>query len=930
MDSSDALVSRVFREKVLKWLKRYAPFVATLLRRRRKVFSALSLFACLFVSVLVLRSIDGTAYEAAVSKLDQFRTLSTSPQPVIDSKQQLVQLYKKIHFDTSLEYPTVYGLHTDLLTVQIGPQKGEKLNSAADLRFYDADPRLVWSVLASHLAQASKTVVPLPFSWYDWADFRDYNKLISVQHSPLNCTFLFGHHFNSSLLLQIETETGERLFDIDRTYYNTENGPELSESEIQDMLKRANDSCVADSRSSQLDSKRSQSSNAFSTGFIVKTLQDQVRPEVYRLQARNYILHTLSLPLSLTVLNGNSGAWQIPIKQDRRENIMQSGLLQEYLDRGSKRSKTRGELDHLSEFDKFAESDGSRHLLVDIKDLKEEKTKAFAGLFTYLQKSDFEFDALAKIEELASRAEFLTAHELSYLDSLRFSTQTHFAFTPKYFQEPGGLKDFLELGRHHDARFFNGAIFRNPDQSLLRLNSMMITFQAFLKANHLTCWLAHGSLFGYLYNGLNFPWDNDFDVQMPIRHLHILAQNFNQSLILQDPREGNGRFFLDVGSSITHRIQGNGNNNIDARFIDIDSGLYIDITALSVSSAMLSNRDAVFFNQRKDSIGTELKHRDPNLIANKTDIPLQELYNKLANDSSHSDEERRQVEQLIQAYKINFPSNPSPTKFYAADQRYNLNHELGLYNCRNHHFVQFDMISTLVSTKYHGVSALVPSKYIALLKREYRVPMKSYGVTYQSRSFLKGVRSWIQSSLLRKLMNVAGRHEGLESVRSPANNLNAEDVEILLRNSAKSNSLEFLAYMHNSKEISTYRLKEIELHFSQKYTAEKKHSLLIQLYNEVGSRLKPIMKDPFIRFLQDRKWNELSSQLELSSDDLSELNLEFAESVIAWNSLLDRKDLPFLSRLSDKEAGQDDGDLNINDGAVDHSIVFKADPKLFE
>ncbi|CEP63166.1 Mnn14p LALA0_S07e03884g [Lachancea lanzarotensis] len=924
MDTSGTMIPRVFRGKMLHWLQRHAPFISVALHKRR-FLSTLTILVCISLGILFMQTLDKNVYDLAKLPLDGLRTDSEPSPPSIDAAHDLRQLYKKFHFDTAFEYPTSYELQKDLLTIPFGPRKGQKVKSVDQLQFYDSDPRLVWSVLADHLVEEASSATPLPFSWYDWADFHDYNKLIPARESLQDCNFFFGVHFNASLLMQIEHETGEELFGIDRGYYNTEGDPKFSESEITEMIQRANSSCVIDSHSFA-ESKRSGLSHAFSVGFVVQSLQDQVRPEVYRLQARNHLLNTLSIPLSLTILNRDSGAWQIPIKQDDRQNMVQSGMIQKYLKRASKDSSKRFEFDYVSEFDRFCKSDASKSLNLKILGLQEEKDKAFNGLFTHLQENDFEFDALAKIEELSARTESLSAHESSYLNSLLFSTQTHFAFAPKYFHEPGGLKDFQQLGRHHDARFFNGAIFRDPKETLLRLNSMVITFQKFLKANHLSCWLAHGSLFGYLYNGLNFPWDNDFDVQMPIGHLHILALNFNQSLVVEDPREGNGRFLLDVGSSITHRTQGNGNNNIDARFIDVDSGLYIDITALSVSSAMLSTHDAVYFQQNKDSVGTEVKHRDPNLIANVTDTPLQILYNKLQNDTTYSDQERRDVQGLVEKFNKDFPSNQSPTKFYSAEQRYSINHELGLYNCRNHHFVQYDMVSKLVATKFHGVSALVPNKYITLLKREYRAPMKFNAVTFQSRTFIEGLRSWIQGPLLRKLMNVAGRSENLERVKSPANNLLSIDVDILLKNCARSNSIDFLSYVHNSKEISTYRRKEIELQFSEIYSIEEKQFLLQKLDANIGPRLKPIMEDPRINDLRKRMWHELSSDPELNDEILMELNLEVADDTIAWNSLLDGGALPFLVGVEEREQARENYDFNLRPLAINPSNVFIRDP----
>ena len=94
-----------------------------------------------------------------------------------------------------------------------------------------------------------------------------------------------------------------------------------------------------------------------------------------------------------------------------------------------------------------------------------------------------------------------------------------------------------------------------------------------------TSWINYGNLLGWKFNGLNMPWDTDIDVQMPIVELDRLAMNLNQTLIIENPRFGNARYWLEISPSYIR--QGNGKNHIDARFIDIHSGLYIDITGLS-------------------------------------------------------------------------------------------------------------------------------------------------------------------------------------------------------------------------------------------------------------------------------------------------------------------------------------------------------------
>ncbi|CAN6615323.1 hypothetical protein TRVA0_006S01222 [Trichomonascus vanleenenianus] len=151
----------------------------------------------------------------------------------------------------------------------------------------------------------------------------------------------------------------------------------------------------------------------------------------------------------------------------------------------------------------------------------------------------------------------------------------HYKDSPKHFHEiPLGW-----AGVHYDWRFFN-KIKRGEDHEAYR-HHLIRTWSEFTEQYGILTWIAHGSMLGWAQNGLSLPWDNDHDVQMPIRELDRFARKFNQTLIVQDPKEGNGRYFIDVGPWYVERLRGNGNNLIDARFVDTRSGIYLDITGLA-------------------------------------------------------------------------------------------------------------------------------------------------------------------------------------------------------------------------------------------------------------------------------------------------------------------------------------------------------------
>ena len=84
------------------------------------------------------------------------------------------------------------------------------------------------------------------------------------------------------------------------------------------------------------------------------------------------------------------------------------------------------------------------------------------------------------------------------------------------------------------------------------------------------------------------PWDWDIDMQVSEETLEYLARKFNNtrytftaptSELHDNPITRT--YLLDVNPMWIQRDRGDGFNIIDARWIDVRSGLYVDITALS-------------------------------------------------------------------------------------------------------------------------------------------------------------------------------------------------------------------------------------------------------------------------------------------------------------------------------------------------------------
>lgn len=92
------------------------------------------------------------------------------------------------------------------------------------------------------------------------------------------------------------------------------------------------------------------------------------------------------------------------------------------------------------------------------------------------------------------------------------------------------------------------------------------------------------------------PWDYDLDAQVSIATLDAMAQHFNGTLhewkyVLGSEEETDDEtyaegevitktYLLDVNPNYIEVDRMQGNNVIDARWIDVETGMFVDITAL--------------------------------------------------------------------------------------------------------------------------------------------------------------------------------------------------------------------------------------------------------------------------------------------------------------------------------------------------------------
>ncbi|KAK3304601.1 LicD family-domain-containing protein [Chaetomium strumarium] len=163
----------------------------------------------------------------------------------------------------------------------------------------------------------------------------------------------------------------------------------------------------------------------------------------------------------------------------------------------------------------------------------------------------------------------------------------------KYFHEAGASYELT----HYDGRFFHGALPYAEHRAALR--QLIRSYLSVFASRGLETWLAHGTLLGWWWNGRVMPWDWDVDAQVSGETMRLLAEGglggrYNQTVyewvVVEEGGEGERErgkgkrrsrsYLLDVNPFSTRVDRGNGMNVIDARWIDTETGMFVDITAL--------------------------------------------------------------------------------------------------------------------------------------------------------------------------------------------------------------------------------------------------------------------------------------------------------------------------------------------------------------
>lgn len=193
-------------------------------------------------------------------------------------------------------------------------------------------------------------------------------------------------------------------------------------------------------------------------------------------------------------------------------------------------------------------------------------------------KQDFEWDLPAEIERYEKMPD-KSPKEVKYLDTLKLCQDR--SGPGAFFMYP---INWLENDRYHKGQHTNFPFFQSlVDKSRRRspIHHMMRNFAKMMRVADCKYWVFSGNAISWYFNGNNMPWDEDIDVRMTTKEMGKMALAYNNTLVIENPAEGDGMYLFQISPWFgkTTRI----GNHIDSRFIDIKTGLYIDVTSLNVA-----------------------------------------------------------------------------------------------------------------------------------------------------------------------------------------------------------------------------------------------------------------------------------------------------------------------------------------------------------
>ncbi|KAI5960297.1 uncharacterized protein KGF55_004589 [Candida pseudojiufengensis] len=515
---------------------------------------------------------------------NQYRLANTVPEHVsIDIKPKH---YLPIEEEDPLQ-------HQQILLNNENIQKNESWFYRSEL-FYE--PNFILSIFLNELKyqlstknpnneQSKDHLIQMPFAWEDWVDLTMLNEEIL---KPID---------EKRTCQDLQSKANKK------TKYPgwCKNLIDLNDEEIEEIGLKIEDL----------------------PGFIVKTSpMNKAHHLEVMLQGKGHLLTNQELPNSIIFLTKN-GTYETQIS-NKRQRLVRTELFETYLNRNNLSASEVVTLNPQIEYNSLIETIPSRPLKLedDIYKMRQitRQTSTNSSRMLYLDKDSFHYNQESideQISEYESRLKKidnaitnelkydpqtikdnkLTRKEFNHYNGLKLANKYSVLKEPTYYKLATLRKDKSnqDAGWHYEWRFFNGALRYIKDDSWnlqqleireqIILDRLLRNWFRFAEEKGIISWIAHGPLLSWYWDGLMFPFDIDIDIQMPSSELNRLSSNYNMTLVVEDINEGYGKYLIDCSTFLHHRDIASKDNHIDARFIDIDTGTYIDITGIGINNA---------------------------------------------------------------------------------------------------------------------------------------------------------------------------------------------------------------------------------------------------------------------------------------------------------------------------------------------------------
>lgn len=586
------------------------------------------------------------------------------------------------------------------------------------------DPRITLAVYLNHLKEQYRSGSDtIPFSWEDWVDLSYLNRFL---HGEGRTCASFLTDYRIKLSYEIDqnlpsTEYANRSFCLDNAdYMQTKRGKFRDEKLLPgfNFMQRINEK----------------------SNFIGKLFN-----------AKSYLLSYAPTPSLIYFLNENGTYYKV--KPYESSSMMRNGMFETFVEKN-----TYNGFDPVEELENL----GTAHLVHNENDFTNQLMKS-KNFQLKIPESHFQLDSEEFFSELYNKdVASLEENERNFIESLEFSKATAAKDVKKYFKEvniiwPASYNGhrLKENGGHFDARFFSGFVsemplseftFHSPyfapraayvnsldnptSRRSIVLSHLLHTLLTATFHDGLFLFPAHGSLLAWYFTSMSFPYDGDGDVQMPVTDLAEFCLRYNNSLIVQNPRYGTGRYYVDCTSSLTHRGKESGTNNIDARVIDVDTGMFVDITGIGVSADRLSASD---LNKMNGWIPRQVRNKYPASSKPKGRKKGRRrgavaVKNEPASASKVQDEKEMEAKVL----QIHIDNK--------------------IYNCRNDHFYTYEQFSPVRLTLFEGAPTFVAASKDSLtsvLEQEYR-SLCLRRVAWEDWVYSKQLQMWIHADDIQK------------------------------------------------------------------------------------------------------------------------------------------------------------------------------------